>query len=76
MRPGRRLGWNAIGLALFAVMVFPVFWMVSTAFKNNDQINSFDPVWLPGHPILSHFRDAMNRPNFWTDVKKIGRAHV
>ena len=69
MRPGRRLGWNAIGLALFAVMVFPVFWMVSTAFKNNDQINSFDPVWLPGHPILSHFRDAMNRPNFWTDVK-------
>jgi N,N'-diacetylchitobiose transport system permease protein len=69
MKPGRRLGWNAIGLALFAVMVFPVFWMVSTAFKNNDQINSFDPVWLPGHPILSHFRDAMNRPNFWTDVK-------
>jgi len=69
MRPGRRLGWNAIGLALFAVMVFPVFWMVSTAFKNNEQINSFNPVWLPGHPILSHFGDAMNRPNFWTDVK-------
>jgi N,N'-diacetylchitobiose transport system permease protein len=64
-----RLGWNAIGLALFAVMVFPVFWMLSTAFKNNDQINSFNPVWFPGHPILSHFRDAVHRPYFWIDVK-------
>lgn len=67
--PRGRLGWNAIGLVLFAVMVFPVFWMVSTAFKNNDQINSFNPVWLPSHPILSHFTDAMHRPNFWVDVK-------
>jgi N,N'-diacetylchitobiose transport system permease protein len=64
-----RLGWNAIGLVLFGVLVFPVFWMVSTSLKNNDQINSFNPVWFPGHPILSHFRDAMNRPNFWVDVK-------
>lgn len=64
-----RLGWNALGLALFAVMVFPVFWMLSTAFKNNDQINSFDPIWFPGHPTLNHFRDAIDRPAFWTDVK-------
>jgi N,N'-diacetylchitobiose transport system permease protein len=65
----RRLGWNAVGLVLFGVMVFPVFWMVSTGFKNNDQINSFNPVWFPAHPILSHFRDAIHRPYFWTDVK-------
>ena len=64
-----RLGWNAIGIVLFAVMVFPVFWMLSTALKSNDQINSYDPVWFPGHPTLSHFRDAIHRPAFWTDVK-------
>ncbi|HEY5694445.1 MAG TPA: carbohydrate ABC transporter permease [Gaiellaceae bacterium] len=70
MRPRhRRLGWNAIGLALFAVMIFPVFWMLSTALKNNAQINSFNPVWFPGHPTLNHFRDAIDRPAFWTDVK-------
>ena len=28
-----RAGWNVLGLAVFAVMVFPVFWMVSSAFK-------------------------------------------
>src|SRR3954463_14648288 len=67
-RPGR-LGWNTIGVVLFAIMAFPVFWMVSTAFKNNDQINSYDPVWFPGRPMLGHFRDAVHRPYFWTDVK-------
>jgi N,N'-diacetylchitobiose transport system permease protein len=64
-----RLGWNALGLGLFAVLVFPVFWMVSTALKNNEQINSYDPVWFPGHPTVGHFRDAIHRPYFWTDVK-------
>jgi N,N'-diacetylchitobiose transport system permease protein len=64
-----RLGWNAVGLALFAVMVFPVFWMISTAFKTNDNIYSFTPTWFPGHPTLNHFQSAINRPYFWTDVK-------
>ena len=28
-----RAGWNLVGLAVTLVVVFPVFWMVSTAFK-------------------------------------------
>ena len=50
-------------------MVFPVFWMISTAFKPNDQIVSLTPTWFPLHPTLQHFRDAIHRPFFWTDVK-------
>jgi N,N'-diacetylchitobiose transport system permease protein len=65
----RQAGWNAVGLVVFAVMVFPVFWMVSTAFKPDDQIISVAPTWLPLHPTLDHFRDAINRPFFWDDVK-------
>jgi len=64
-----RLGWNTLGLLLFAVMVFPVFWMVSTAFKTNDKIYSFNPTWFPGNPTLNHFSAAIHRPYFWTDVK-------
>ena len=64
-----RLGWNVVGLALFAVMVFPVFWMISTAFKTNDNIYSFTPTWFPGNPTLNHFQSAIHRPYFWTDVK-------
>ena len=68
-RRAHRAGWNVVGIALFAVTVFPVFWMISTAFKTNDQINALTPTWFPLHPTLQHFRDALNKPFFWTDVK-------
>jgi N,N'-diacetylchitobiose transport system permease protein len=68
-RRTRQAGWDAIGLAVFVVIVFPVFWMISTAFKSNDQIVSLTPTWLPLHPTLSHFRDAIDKPFFWEDVK-------
>ncbi|HXK15983.1 MAG TPA: carbohydrate ABC transporter permease [Gaiellaceae bacterium] len=65
----RQTGWNLVGLAVFLVMVFPVFWMISTAFKSNEQVVSLNPTWFPLHPTLSHFRDAMNKPFFWVDVR-------
>jgi N,N'-diacetylchitobiose transport system permease protein len=65
----RQTAWNVVGVAVFAVMVFPVFWMISTAFKPDDQIVSLDPTWVPLHPTLSHFRAAIDRPYFWVDVK-------
>jgi N,N'-diacetylchitobiose transport system permease protein len=68
-RRARQAGWNAVGLAIFVVMVFPVFWMISTAFKSNEQIVSLSPTWFPLHPTLQHFRDAMNKPFFWVDVR-------
>ena len=65
----QRLGWNVVGLIVFFVMAFPVYWMISTAFKTNGQIYDFTPSWLPTHLTLAHFRAAINRPYFWTDVK-------
>jgi N,N'-diacetylchitobiose transport system permease protein len=67
-RNPRQLAWNALGLIVFAVMVFPVFWMVTTAFKTNDEITSFNPTWIPSKPTLSHFSDAINRQHFWSSV--------
>jgi N,N'-diacetylchitobiose transport system permease protein len=68
-RPRGRLGWNAVGLAVFAVMIFPVYWMVATAFKRGSDIFADTPVWFPIHPTLSNFSDAIHRPHFWADVK-------
>jgi N,N'-diacetylchitobiose transport system permease protein len=68
-RHKRRWIWNTVGVVLFAVMVFPIFWMVSTAFKPVDQVNSVTPTWFPGHPTLSHFTAALHKPFFWVDVK-------
>ena len=64
-----RFVWDAIGLALFVVISFPVYWMIASAFKPQDELNGLTPTWVPLHPTLSHFRDAMNRPFFWDGVK-------
>jgi N,N'-diacetylchitobiose transport system permease protein len=69
LRRGARAGWNAVAVVLFVLMVFPVFWMISTAFKPDDQIVSADPTWFSLHPTIAHFRAAINTPFFWTDVK-------
>ncbi len=68
-RRARQLGWNLVGLLVLAVMVFPVYWMVATAFKPGQQILSYTPQWVPTHPTLSNFRDAVHQPFFWNAVK-------
>jgi len=64
-----RTGWNIVGIAVTVVLVFPVFWMISTAFKSDDEILSGS--WLPLHPTLQHFRSAIagtDHPYFWDSV--------
>ena len=64
-----RLGWNAAGIAVFVVMVFPVYWMVSTAFKTGPNIFSYSPKWLPVPATLANFGDAIHRQYFWQNVR-------
>jgi N,N'-diacetylchitobiose transport system permease protein len=64
-----RFVWDAIGVLLFAVLSFPVYWMVASAFKPQEELDGLTPTWFPVHPTLSHFSDAMHRPFFWHGVK-------
>ena len=64
-----KVGWNAFGLAVFVVMIFPVYWMVSTAFKTGPNIFSYSPKWLPIPATLANFGDAIHRQYFWQNVR-------
>ena len=55
----RRLLLNAAGLAVFAVAVFPVLWMVGTAFKPTPEIFSTTPRPLPADPTTEHFAEVL-----------------
>jgi N,N'-diacetylchitobiose transport system permease protein len=68
-RLARRIGWNVVGLLVAIIFLFPVYWMVSTAFKPGLEIFSLTPHWWPHNPTLSNFRDAIDRPFFWDDVR-------
>jgi N,N'-diacetylchitobiose transport system permease protein len=69
MRRGAlRYVYDGIGLFIFAVMIFPIYWMVSTALKPGREILSLDPVWVPSPVTLENFVSAMQVPFFWNDV--------
>ncbi|MBB2745560.1 UNVERIFIED_ORG: N,N'-diacetylchitobiose transport system permease protein [Microbispora rosea subsp. rosea] len=53
----RRLGraaLNAAGVVVFLFAVFPVYWMVTTAFKPNDQIFTTSFIPFPSPPSMDH----------------------
>jgi N,N'-diacetylchitobiose transport system permease protein len=64
-----RIGINLLGLFVFAVMVFPVYWMVATAFKEGRNILTDTPQFFPAPATLSNFEDAISRPYFWDVIK-------
>ncbi|NLF26690.1 MAG: carbohydrate ABC transporter permease [Clostridiales bacterium] len=45
-------------------MVFPFFWMFSSAFKTSTEINRFPPQWLPSSLSLANFKIAFQKAPF------------
>lgn len=68
-RKSATVGWNIVGLLFALVMVFPVYWMLNTAFKPANEVQTFTPQFLPLHPTLDNFRSVWHAPNFVTDLK-------
>jgi N,N'-diacetylchitobiose transport system permease protein len=54
---------NAVGLLATVVFAFPVYWMVNTAFKGPDEIQTYTPVFIPT-PTLDNFAKAISQPHF------------
>ncbi|MCF3963212.1 carbohydrate ABC transporter permease [Streptomyces fuscigenes] len=64
-----RLWPNIVAVVLFVFFVFPVYWMVTTAFKPDLDIVSSTPVFFPVHATFAHFTKAVHAPGFWTFVR-------
>jgi N,N'-diacetylchitobiose transport system permease protein len=64
-----RIGINLLGLFVFVVMVFPVYWMVATAFKEGHNVLADTPQFFPNPATLSNFDEAIHREYFWDVVK-------
>jgi len=63
-----RTFFDTIAVLILVVMLFPIYWMVSTALKPGKEILSLTPVWFPSHVTFDNFRSAINYPFFWNDV--------
>jgi N,N'-diacetylchitobiose transport system permease protein len=65
----RQLAFDATGVAVAAAMLFPIYWMVATAFKPGRDILRLTPKWIPAPFTLENFQSAISRPYFLEDVK-------
>jgi N,N'-diacetylchitobiose transport system permease protein len=60
MKRFRKVPLNAAGIIVALVTLFPIFWMLSTAFKPPKEIYSLTPHPLPAHPTWANFANVVN----------------
>ncbi|GGV75630.1 MULTISPECIES: carbohydrate ABC transporter permease [Streptomyces] len=72
-RRSTKAGWNLLGLIVFLVLGFPLYWMLDTAFKPAKDAIDPDPSLLPTGITLANFRRALDVADFWGPV---GRSLV
>ncbi|MFF8397010.1 carbohydrate ABC transporter permease [Streptomyces sp. NPDC016172] len=72
-RKNSRLGWNLLGLLVFVIAGFPLYWMLNTAFKPAKDAIDPDPSLLPTGLTFDNFGRALDIADFWGPV---GRSMV
>jgi len=60
VKRAKSAGLNAFGVVIALLTLFPIFWMVSTAFKPSHEIYSLTPHLVPTHPTWSNFSQVIS----------------
>ena len=60
---------NVTAVVVFVLFAFPVYWMISTAFKPAGDIRTFNVSLIPHSVTLDNFRTAMRAAGFWTYLR-------
>jgi N,N'-diacetylchitobiose transport system permease protein len=59
---------NLTGIVFSVIMIFPVYWVLNTAFKPADEVLRFEPTFIPENPTLDNFVSAFKAPLFLQDL--------
>ena len=87
LAPGRsgvlaNVARHALLIAVSLVFLFPFYWMVASALKDNDQIFAVPPLWTPSPAHWENFLTAVNFPGFpyfrllWNSVFYAGMVTI
>lgn len=55
-----------ITIILSFLLIFPLFWMVSTSLKTQEESNAGGIVWLPAQPTLAAYERVLTDPDWLT----------
>jgi N,N'-diacetylchitobiose transport system permease protein len=59
---------NTVGVIFSLLMLFPVYWVLNTAFKPADEVLALTPIFVPKNPTLDNFVSAIKAPLFLQDM--------
>jgi N,N'-diacetylchitobiose transport system permease protein len=59
---------NTVGVIFSLLMIFPVYWVLNTAFKPADEVLALEPTFWPNHPTFANFTSAFKAPLFMQDM--------
>ena len=59
---------NTAGVIFSLLMLFPVYWVLNTAFKPADEVLALTPTFVPKHPTFDNFLSAFKAPLFLQDM--------
>jgi multiple sugar transport system permease protein len=79
VRRARRLApvaRHAALLAWSAFVLFPIFWMVSTSFKESWEWVAWPPHWLPHEPTLQSYRQIFTFSEMGRDLARSATDQV
>ncbi|AEV85508.1 sugar ABC transporter permease [Actinoplanes sp. SE50] len=65
---GRRIV-TTLAAVFCLVWIFPVYWMVNTAFKPRSEVSTTTPHFVPMHPTLANFSRALGQDQFLTNLR-------
>jgi len=64
-----RIVSNVLAIVLSVIWIFPVYWMVNTAFKPRDEVMTSTPMFFPHHPTLTNFVAAITESTFLENLR-------
>ncbi len=59
---------NTAGVLFAIFMLFPVYWVLNTAFKPAEEVLALEPTFWPTHPTFDNFVSAFRAPLFLKDM--------
>jgi N,N'-diacetylchitobiose transport system permease protein len=65
---GGTIAANTIGIIFSVLMLFPVYWVLNTAFKPANEVLALTPTFVPEHPTFDNFLSAFKAPLFMQDM--------
>ncbi|MEQ6897111.1 carbohydrate ABC transporter permease [Microbacterium sp. KR10-403] len=65
----RRVGATIIAIVFSLIWVFPVYWMVITAFKQRSDVMTPTPQFIPLNPTLQNFVSAVTQTSFLVNLR-------